>query len=72
MGPPGIVGEVHLLVVGVGWQRWPGSLSVCRLSAAIAALAAVCAVWLSVCMCSLSGLFAEGEGVAFKNNILLT
>jgi hypothetical protein len=37
---------------------------------AVAALAAVCAVRLSVS--SLSGLFAESEGVAFKNNIFLT
>lgn len=27
-----LLAKVHMLVVGVGWQRWPGSLSVCRLS----------------------------------------
>lgn len=70
MGPRGIVGKGSLAGCGCKMARWPGSLSVYRLSAAVAALTAVCAVRL--CMCSLSDFFAEGEGVAFKNNIFLT
>lgn len=62
--------KVQTLVVGAGWERWPGSLSVRRLSVAAPALAAVCAVGLSEWLHSLSGLFAEGEGVAFKNIFL--
>lgn len=65
-----LLAKVHTLVVGAGWQRWPGSLSVRRLSMAVPALRAVCAVGLSECLHSLSGLFAEGEGVAFKNIFL--
>lgn len=67
-----LLAKVHMLVVGVGWQRGPGSLSVRRLSVAAPARTADCAVGLSVRTPSLSGLFAEGEGVAFKNNIFLT
>lgn len=70
VNPLGIVDKGSDTGVGAGWQRWPGSLSVRRLSVAAPALPAVCAVGLSEWLHSLSGLFAEGEGVAFKNIFL--
>lgn len=67
--PLGIVGKVshagcRCRMAEVAWQ------SVRGLSVAAPALTAICAVGLSECLHSLSGLFAEGEGVAFKNIFL--
>ena len=52
-----LLAKVLTLVVGAGWQRWPGSLSVRRLSVAAPALTAIFAMGLSECLHSLSGLF---------------